>query len=908
MLEFSLSISRNGSDYYSVDLFSDQKLDYSLDFYDALEVDKIKMPFYTDVKIPLTATNMGSNRFNFNPSYSAGQDFPRDDFFFRLDIFAQSKRTIAGVLNVRAIEYNSNEPYISVELKDQLAYYLTKVKEVSMAELYTDAKYTNRETLFTFTTEFNDVGQGGQEGRINIAPDSDEAIIFPYVDMNNDTEKYGYPQRAFLEYGTGINRTHLIPAFSVQKFLEYVGDYLSTTGFPVRVDSSLFAVGDFANNPHDANFEPENLRFINDAHMLAKQDVNRRTFDLQQAMAWVGTNYGLEYLNGTEASTKYNTGNTSDIDEKWFGTRYWGNVEIHGNAGGVSSTQWKQRDWGVRKQMTSYPATTSQSQRGWFCPKVSFNADLSLGGNYSVTIGSGLLRAEIPVVDEDKMVTNLDHANAASDIEFGLFVGIYEDGGMVKKIRLQNAGGQPAVLTPSGAITGAGANKTDENGEAHFYDEDGDIVLWVDNASSAGATDTLLFTGSTFYFPTDETIFVNGGSRYSTNYFLEPVSGSIRTTYVSEFTGSNPAVASATQTANISHERLKKIITRIPLLSAATGLNVRFNANEDFLPHNSSDEIVIKDSIEQTTEDTIYSVLLRIAKRFNCGLFYEYDANDAVNVLRIDPIQIMRSGSQNIDTLVDDTKSVKVTRGSGRVKNLSLNNKDYDRFFDANGDKVMGSTSQILNSEGTEEVKIDLDSSVFYKSVCDIESFERPQNLTSGAFTENELGLAKNIFSKNDEVGFRFAYVKAPKYRTWLLHPFIAYNSDQTLSGTMKTETERIYLRSGLGYGELSGVQMTMNGELTHVNGSGFDLRAEDENGNTTDYYALYSASDSLRLASRSLIEFSMVVHTYDLGSLDFFMQTFTAPTITPNNILVKSVEGEVYDNYAYLTITGLIE
>ena len=88
---------------------------------------------------------------------------------------------------------------------------------------------------------------------------------------------------------------------------------------------------------------------------------------------------------------------------------------------------------------------------------------------------------------------SLDHANAASDIEFGLFVGIYEDGGMVKKIRLQNAGGQPAVLTPSGAITGAGAYKTDENGEAHFYDENDNIVL-VDNASSAGATDTLLFT------------------------------------------------------------------------------------------------------------------------------------------------------------------------------------------------------------------------------------------------------------------------------------------------------------------------------------------------------------------------------------------------------------------------------
>ena len=84
----------------------------------------------------------------------------------------------------------------------------------------------------------------------------------------------------------------------------------------------------------------------------------------------------------------------------------------------------------------------------------------------------------------------------------------------------------------------------------------------------------------------------------------------------------------------------------------------------------------------------------------------------------------MRSGSQNIDTLVDDTKSIKVSRGGGRIKNLCLNNKDYDRFFDANGDKVMGSTCQDINSEGTEEIKIDLDSSVFYKSVCDVESFD----------------------------------------------------------------------------------------------------------------------------------------------------------------------------------------
>jgi hypothetical protein len=151
MLEFDLSISRNGTNYYSVDLFPDASLEYSLDFYDNLSIDKIKMPFYSEVKVPLTVLNMGSDRFDFDPAVSSGSDFPRDDFFFNLRIFGNTTQTIAGVLNVKSIEYNSKEPYIDVELKDQLAYYLSKVKEVSMAELYTQSKYTTQTTLKTFT-------------------------------------------------------------------------------------------------------------------------------------------------------------------------------------------------------------------------------------------------------------------------------------------------------------------------------------------------------------------------------------------------------------------------------------------------------------------------------------------------------------------------------------------------------------------------------------------------------------------------------------------------------------------------------------------------------------------------------------------------------------------------------------
>ncbi len=124
MLDFNLDISRNGSDFYSVDLFPDQRLEYSLDFYDSLELEKIKMPFYTSLRLPLTQNNKTANRFSFDPAVNAASAFPRDDFHFRLKIYggAATPTTISGILTVTAFEYNSNEPYIEVELKDQISY------------------------------------------------------------------------------------------------------------------------------------------------------------------------------------------------------------------------------------------------------------------------------------------------------------------------------------------------------------------------------------------------------------------------------------------------------------------------------------------------------------------------------------------------------------------------------------------------------------------------------------------------------------------------------------------------------------------------------------------------------------------------------------------------------------------
>ena len=83
---------------------------------------------------------------------------------------------------------------------------------------------------------------------------------------------------------------------------------------------------------------------------------------------------------------------------------------------------------------------------------------------------------------------------------------------------------------------------------------------------------------------------------------------------------------------------------------------------------------------------------------------------------------------------------------------------------------------------------------------------------------------------------------------------------------------------------------------------------AEDEYGNTTDYYTLFSNNEKIRYSNSPTIEFDMVLQTSELSSLDFFFKTLSATRINQSTIVVKSAKGNVFGDYAYLTITGLLQ
>lgn len=896
-MEFKLEISRDNVTYYNVDLFPEQQLEYDLDFYDSVEIDKVKLPFYTKLRIPLTTNNKASNRFDFEPITSPAGDFPKDDFYFKITIYGGSSTEIAGILNVVSFEYNSAQSYIEVELKDYLSKYLAQVKDLKLGELYTDNYYTTRHTLNNFRAN---TASGGEAGIKGTNPDYTRPISFPYIDFVNDVDgKFGYGARQFLEYGTGIDRTGIMPVFSVKGFLQYLTSYISSASFPLRVDSKLFELGDYASTPAFADFQAEKLHMVIPSQLLAKEDVNRRNFFVRQAPAWSGTNQSLNSCVDLNNNPKL-------IHTQWFG-----NMETAGNYGtdAEGNPLYASVDWGAEKRMGFYPADLDDNGdyffdgiRGFFCPKVSFNADIRLNsGATSVTIERPKL--EIPVVGEDKLVEAI-YTNT-STMRFKMYVGVYEDGFMVKKIPLLDAlEGDDIILTMANVYaTQQGNSNKGSNSDPYDYfqceegHEDHGVLL----SNGAIWQDVIWFEDFTAYFPQDQELFVNGGSRYGVNYFIEPLDGELDVRYATDYDhGSSHHSATAFAQSLFGVGELRKLVTRV---SSYGSLNIKFNSNADTLLYKLTDEFIISDSINQTCPLNVSEILTALLKRFDCGLFYEFDTSTSEHIFRIDPLAIVRTGSQNVNSLIDDLKSVRISNGGDKVKLLEINNKDYNLYFDdINNDGVtVGSTVQEINPEGIVEIKIDLESSIYNRSVCGPEASDMDgnQNFQNGAFNEKELAFTPNIFTKNKDVGLRFAFLDKPLVDTNLKIPHIKLKGDDQ-SGQMITETERIYIDLG---------QHTFNGRLFPKNTAGWNLMFEDESGNTTDTYDdIFAVSEKILQSENPRIEFDMVVPTSNLASLDFFLQTLSCTRITPGGILVKSASGEVYDDYAYITIEGILQ
>jgi hypothetical protein len=895
-MNFNLLVSPNNTSYQTLELFEQQDLSYDASFYDDVDIDKIKVPFYTSIRIPLTDNN--KSVLGYDPLNDDIANYPNDDYYFIIELQDANNTELRGMLTFTAIEYNSDEPYLEVELKDFLTIFFSTIKDKGIGDVLTSSYHTSRHTMEDF---FDTTANGGEAGTIGTNPDYSRIVNFPYIDFANDTEKYGYEERQFTEYGAGTDRVGLVPTLSVKKYIEQIGTYLSGQFGTVTIKSKLFGINE---TEAISDLEPEKLQAVIPAKLLAKSDTNTRQFQITQAPSRAYPNEDLDLQTNLNGNNKI------------VRTVHLGSGESFGNYG---STGYSMQKFGIKQQSTGSIPTYDQdqeayiSERGYFCPHMSFKAKVQfLSGDRSEN--TGVISYDIPVIGEDKMVYRIN--TASSTMTFGLYYIIYEDGYPKKKIRLVDTNGSPIVLNASNAtaVRGASAKANGEYFETGFVDPVATSVkVRINTLVFPGIKDQLQFSAVDAYMPSDEQIQLDvyGESRYGSSIVLEPINGNLNVQYVSAISGmpindGNHLVdyASSMSTQNFGASSIRKART---FLASYSDFNILVKATEDFNPYFLSDEFIIKDSLNNSTELTPADVIKNIAKRFGCALIYEWDGSG--HVLRVDPLHLLRESVVSGDYYLDDSVSIKISRPTDLAKNIVLNNKEDGLFYDTKtvtSNEITGSTKQLLNAQGIVDLEYNFETAVYYKSLCG-ETFVQgdTQNLQWNIITHKENGTVINVFGKYNEFSMRFAYLIAPNYGTEIVSP---YSINQELRPNLFTTTQRIYVPMyDFDTGDVSDRHI-FNGRLTHKNASGFDLLFENELEQTTDMYDYFITLEQVKSKGAASVEFSMVLPTQNLSSVIFMLDKYTFGLMNGQSVLIKEVTGDVYDENAYLTVKGLIE
>jgi|TARA_R110000744_G_scaffold103720_1_gene198792 hypothetical protein len=899
-MSFTLSISSDNITFSEVDLFEEQELFYEASFYDDVDVSKIKIPFFTTLNIPLTNTN--KSVLSYNPISQNTSNYPLSDYYFKINVHNSNYTTINGIMTVSSYEFNSYSPFIEVELKDFITVFMSDLSSLGLGDVLTSSYYSTQHSFndFLLTTS-----NGGEAGTVNTDPDYTRPVNFPYVDLANDTLKYTYEARHFVEYGSGMDRTAFMPTLSVKNYLNAIGDYLSNSSREVEVRSKLFGINDTV---YDTDFQPEKLQVLVPAKLQAVKEVNTRQFELTQAPERMRPNENLDI------------GTNIDGSSKLMRTIAFGDGEAFGNYGTTGTSYQK---YGIKNQSTrSYPLYDSvnesyENELGYFCPHMSFKGRVQFV-NGDAFKSTGAIGYDIPLIDEDKMVKKIN--GTSSNMKFGLFLCIYEDKYIKKEIRLNDSNGVGIELDIANATFSRGVTQKlqgEFNGSDFLNPAGGSTLMRMNTLDpsypNGGLVDKINFSSVDAYLPTDDSIEfdVAGESRYGVSIVLKPIFGEINIEYVSQFdtvvypvgSGYNVIYANAWNTDNFEVEDIRKAKTD---LANYDDLDLLIKAHEDYNIYFMNDEFVIKDSLNETTDLGPVDILKSIAKRFGCGLFYEFESN--THILRIDPIHMLRDNTLDGDSYIDDSVSIKVFRPTDIIKNLIVSNEGKGLFYDKYKDydeEAAGTINQVLNSNGINDFKIELKSSVYRNSLCGDIFFETNSNIDLGIISPSEAGITDNVFTRYFDTGIRYAYLIEPLYKTNLKAPF---SIETNRRPNLQTTTQRIYINM---YNYDTGVDLnkhTFNGRLTNKNSSGFDLLGEDKDKNTSDYYDLISATEQITSKGKASVEVSMVLPVSSMSTVGFMLDKYTLSLINNQKLLIKSAEGQVYNDNAYLNVKGLIE
>tara|TARA_R110002153_G_scaffold241547_1_gene396632 strand:- start:235 stop:2832 length:2598 start_codon:yes stop_codon:yes gene_type:complete len=864
-MDYKLNVKNKSSAVFTtVDLLDGAIINFDLDFYDVDNIDKIKVPVNVDLALPKTNSNV--QLFDYDPSSSLYNNVPTSPFDFEL--YVDNSKVLEGNLYVESYSYNNTIPTINIRLVDRIQEIFNSLENATFKSMYSEYDAT-----FSFEYFLN-----AQRGVISTEP-ANEDILFPYVDFCNDTERFGYPQRQFIQFGPDSSKVGFIPAYKVSGF---VTRFFSEVG--VGVTSRFLELGSYGSSIPGHN--PDDLYMLLNTKVLASSDTRQRGFYLIE---------GPEeyFVNEYTASVDYTDSSAKEKDTYPAQSLGWNynptpNANASDNGYGLSFR-------------TNLPNDGTNVDRAYFGSHMNYTAkpyefDLITGLSRALPSGS-YIDLELPMIETSEnsysIVKNISVIQCTA--KFGIVATLWKDGSPQETFRMMNTNNSVKEFEAVDAQKLDLSNETAK--QFSVYDPidpvSGSVFPhWENIYTGSVAPRKELFSRlrwSASYLGQfkweDKEIEIESGSTYAVSMSFDWIEGFLICDYVDTWQN-HPTNNLSILGYAIPDNVITQQVVSSDTLTKAVFKEDSSNVGELYLslvstgnhnPYFLDDGVNVNWSQEFSDVDP-YETMKEILARFNLSVVYDQKTSSVL----IDRLPDIRESNadQDITNKLDDREEIVVDIVSKIAKSITISTSLSGLFYDKYGYKKLD-----LNPAGSDDLTFSLNSRFYNKSLCGdvvVDEYD------GGYLSDNEIGFTSNEFSKYTEIGITFGYISAPSYQ----------------SNIKRAKFIEKSFYKGIVYETLS----------THVfprfvkdKANSLSLYHFGETGVGTDLFTFFTGNDNVNYYSKPKVTFTALIDkNYAFDIKDSYSKV-SLGYVNGNGIIIKSVKGQLFDSGIYSEVVGII-
>jgi hypothetical protein len=706
-------VTKLGVDY-DLELFpSDFEVNYTYEAYDSSEIEKIKVPFSFDNKVPYTDNNKGILGYNFS---SSKKNFSVDSLPYVL--YIGTSLISKGDLYIDEVEVNAEEPYFQLRFEDFVAKFISEVRDLKMSDIYEDAYETTGISIKDFFETYQSFDS--------------RSIELPFIDFDNSQKTFGYNRRQFTGWGLESLKYGLVPSLKVSDFVYKI---FAKLGYSVT--------SEFLNDT--GTWSSRNLYMLYPSRLMGDEAGQR------QLKLYV-PDVSLYIVNeDQETGAEYPVYNYSDL----LGNVYLMSPPTNQWNSFTSVSEELAYDYGVqyRSSIVPLPTTNPDERFGFITYSSGFKASIKWEAgdvNEIIDLQTAFLTTQnFKATTTTTVPFYIDIKNVDSAV-FGLNFVVYEDGIRYKTIEVLDEFGDPLVLPVANVLSG-------------------DIDF---DAMPDSSVNNCIVQFEDFDAYLNDTMDVKPGRKYQISWEVVIKDGFI----LADLVYRSPTITATTITdVEIRQSDIRK--QRITTASLSDDLGIIFETNDPYAVVGPDEEFNFALSLDEANTITPSDLLKEIMSRFGMNIFYEYstdsfyfDSIDDVKANSGSPSVV------DIDEYIDDLESYKISPRTDSPKTIKLLNKANNGIYDKFPNELaVGSFSGEYDPNGTGELAFNFIGALINptdKSVCLNEAFaDRSFVDELQLISEQEAGFITNEIPDWSEVGLRFFYLSAPQFPTTIRYP-----------------------------------------------------------------------------------------------------------------------------------------